>query len=175
MQHFQQALAVQAQVELFGVDHHVVKEGIDRGAQDGQGLQAGGVVARLELRGGFRHVALQGDEQVFFRLLQQQLGVDVGIDRAGFFQDVGDALVRGGVGQGFGQAGKSAHGSQALGHLRQARWAQRQHGIHFLGAVALLAQRACQALKNEVQQRGAGVFNLVAKGGHGRGQQGGQL
>ena len=93
MQRLEQALAVQAQVHGFGVDHHVVKEGIHRGAQRGQGLQAGGVVARLELRFGFGQQPLHHGIQAFFGVFVQQGGVDVGVHLTGFFQDVANALV----------------------------------------------------------------------------------
>ena len=49
MQTFQQALAVQAQVQFLSVDHDAIEEGIHRGAQGGQHLQRSGVVTGFEL------------------------------------------------------------------------------------------------------------------------------
>ena len=93
-----------------GVDHHIIKKGIDGRTQYGQRLQAGGVVARLKLGLGFGHKALQGSKQVLFGLLLQQCWVDVGIDLTGLFQDVAHALVGGSQSRSFGQGGKGTHG-----------------------------------------------------------------
>jgi hypothetical protein len=48
MQALQQTLTVQAHVHLFSVDHHIVKERIDWGAQGCQSLQRTGVIAGFE-------------------------------------------------------------------------------------------------------------------------------
>ena len=93
MKRLEQALAVQAQVHFFGIDHHVVKEGIDRGTQRGQGLQAGGVITRFELRFGFGQQPLHDRVQALLGIFLQQRRVDVGVHLPGFFEDVADALV----------------------------------------------------------------------------------
>ena len=49
MQAFQQALAVQAQIEFFSIDHHTIKKRIHWRTQGSQRLQRRGVVARLPL------------------------------------------------------------------------------------------------------------------------------
>ena len=140
MQRLEQALAVQAQVELLGVDHHVVKEGIHGRAQHGQGLQAAGVVARQELRVGLGHEALQRGVQVLLGLLLQQLRVHVRIDFARLLEDVGHALVGGGQGRGLGQRGEGAHRGKIFRHKRQLLGLICQNCIDFLGCVTLLTQ-----------------------------------
>ncbi len=175
VQALQQALAVQAQVQLLGVDHHVVEERIHGRAQHGQCLQAGRVVARGEERIGLGHETLQGRIQVLLGLLPQQVGIDVRIHVAGLLQDVGDALVGRGERRGLGQRSEGAHGGELLRHQGQALRAQGQHGIDFLGAVALLAQAAGEAVVDEVGQRRGRVLDLVAEGGQRAVQQGFQV
>ena len=94
----------------------------------------------------------------------------MGVHRAvGLLEDVADAFVGRSQGGGFGQGGKDAHCCQPLGNVTQAAGAQREHGIHFLGAVALLAQGAGQPVEQKVGQglqRGAAVSRqFVTKGG----------
>ena len=60
-----------------------------------------------------------------------------------------------------GQGREGAHRGQPLDHVAQALRPQRQHGVDFLGAVALLAQRAGQALVDEIRQQ-AGRLGIGA-------------
>ncbi|MNV61062.1 hypothetical protein D3C71_1535540 [compost metagenome] len=68
----------------------------------------------------------------------------------GFFKDVADALVGSGKGRAFGQGGKGTHGRELFFDQRQTLRAQGQHGVHLLGAEALLTQAAGEAVVDEV-------------------------
>jgi hypothetical protein len=141
VQRGQQAQPVQAQVGLLGIDHHAVEEGVDRLAQRGQRLQRAGVVAGFELARACGRDLLRGGVQRLLGVFLQQPLADVRVGLGRLLQDVADALVGGGQRGRLGQRGEGAHGGQALGDVAQALRQQRQHGVDFLRAVALLAQR----------------------------------
>mmetsp|Transcript_53307 Transcript_53307/g.125306 ORF Transcript_53307/g.125306 Transcript_53307/m.125306 type:complete len:392 (+) Transcript_53307:3874-5049(+) len=176
MQPAEQCQPVGPQRRVFGIDHHAVEEGVDRGLERGQGLQRCGVVVLLEQAVSLRlHLGNRRGQGLLGSLGQQRrlnLGGQLAVD---LLQDVADALVGGGQRRGLGQGRKGPHRLQALGHVTQARGRQRQHGLDLLGAVALVAQGHGQAVSEEGQQRFTRVGDQLAKRRHGRIDQRRQL
>ena len=164
MQHFEQALAVQAQIHLLGIDHHAIKECIHWQAQGSQDLQAGGVVTGLKLGRRFGQQFLHGGVEIFLSVFLQQHRIDVGVHLSRFFQDVADAFVGRSQCGTFGQGREGADGLQTYFQIAPGGHAVgMQSGFNFGGRVSPIFQITAKSVLEELFQDKPIVFQQARR------------